>query len=198
MRAKRLHVSEVLEVFGRQGCFGLDSARLSRKPRPIRLGDIKKRGFLFLRHLPHCDWHSKCVGLRRLRGLMKRWRIITEASWGRSSGMPVSIAAKSAPQVHLRRMRRLAASFIKQGVIEDLTFVLFTHGGHDGLTILDGNHRALALHLAGETASLRHAKFRVIVGTSTSACSFHGDTQRWVKRPLAGQAPGRYILDIWA
>jgi hypothetical protein len=95
-------------------------------------------------------------------------------------------------------MRRLAASFIQHGVVEDITFVLFTHGGKDNLTILDGNHRALALQLAGDALSLRHTKFRVIVGTSTSACSFHGDAQRWVKRPLSGQAPGRYILDIWA
>jgi hypothetical protein len=197
MRAKRLHVSEVLEVFGRHGCFGLDPAWLSRQPRAIRLSDIKKRGFLFLRHLPHCDWHSQSVGLRHLRGLIKRWKIITEASWRKSAGMPVITAAASAPQAHLRRASRLASSFIRLGVVEDVTFILFTHGGQDSLTLLDGNHRALALQLAGEAASLRRARFRVIVGTSTSACSLHGDVQRWVKRPLAGQAPGRYILDVW-
>lgn len=197
MRSKRLHISEVLEVFGRHGCFGLDRAWLSLQPRAIRLKIIKKRGFLFLRHLPQCDWHSQTVGLRRLRALIKRWKIITEASWLNSAGLPVMAAAASAPQGHLRRASRLADSFIRHGIVKEVTFVLFTHGGQDTLTLLDGNHRALALHLAGEASSLRRARFRVIVGTSTSPCRFHGDVQRWLKRPLAGKAPGRYILDVW-
>lgn len=197
MNTKPLHISEVLEVLGRQGCFGFNPARVSRQSRVRRLNDIKKRGFLFLRHLPHCDWHSQVVGLQRLRGLMKQWNVITEASWGKVAGMPVVTAATSVPRKHLRKVSRLAASFIRSGVVEDVSFVLFTHGGLNRLTLLDGNHRALALQLAGDAASLRRTRFRVIVGTSTSPCLFHGEVQRWVRRPLAGRPPGRYILDIW-
>lgn len=197
MNTKPLHISKVLEVLGRQGCFGFNPARVSRQSRVRRLNDIKKCGFLFLRHLPHCDWHSQVVGLRRLRGLMKQWNVITEASWRKAAGMPVVAAATSAPGKHLRKVSHLAASFIRSGVVEDISFVLFTHGGQDRLTLLDGNHRALALQLAGDAASLRRARFRVIVGTSTSPCLFHGEVQRWVRRPLAGRPPGRYILDIW-
>jgi hypothetical protein len=136
-------------------------------------------------------------GVRRLRGLMKQWDVITEASWRKAAGVPVVAAATSAPGKHLRIARRLATSFARSGVMEDVTFILFTHGGRDRLTLLDGNHRALALQLTGDAASLRRARFRVIVGTSTSPCLFHGEDQRWVRRPLAGRPPGRYILDIW-
>jgi hypothetical protein len=194
---KPVHVSEVLEVLGRQGCFGTNPARCSGQSRDRRLNDIKKRGFLFLRHLPHCDWRSQVVGLRRLRGLMKQWDVITETSWRKAAGMPVVAAATSAPGKHLRKARRLATSFARSGVVEDVTFILFTHGGRDRLTLLDGNHRALALQLTGDAASLHRARFRVIVGTSTSPCLFHGERQRWVRRPLAGRPSGRYILDIW-
>lgn len=197
VRGKPLHISEVLEVFGRQGCFGLNPARLSRESRAARQSIIKNRGFLFLRHLPHCDWHSRTVGFRRLLAMMKRWNVITEASWRKASGMPVVTAASSTPDVHLRKVRRLAASFTRRGVMEDVSFILFTHGFPDTMTLLDGNHRALALLLAEGAISLRSARFRVIVGASASPCRYHGDDQRWLKRPLAGRPPGRYILDIW-
>ena len=197
MSNKPLHVSEVLEVLGRQGCFGTNPARCSGQSRDRRLKGIKKRGFLFLRHLPQCDWRSQVVGLRRLRGWMKHWDVITEASWRKAAGMPVVAAATWAPGKHLRKTRRLATSFARSGVVENVTFILFTHGGRDRLTLLDGNHRALALQLTGDAASLHWARFRVIVGTSTSPCLFHGERQRWVRRPLAGRPPGRYILDIW-
>ena len=197
MSTKPLHVSEVLEVLGRQGCFGINPDRISAQSRDRRLNAIKKRGFLFLRHLPHCDWRSQFVGLRRLRGLMKRWDVITEASWRKAASMPVVAVATSVPGKHLRKVRRLARSFTQSGVVEDVTFILFTHGGRDRLTLLDGNHRALALQLTGDAASLRRARVRVIVGKSTSRCLFHGEGQRWVRRPLAGRPPGRYILDVW-
>lgn len=195
--AKPLHVSQVLEVLGRQGCFGINPAKLATLSKSKQLTEIKKRGFLFLRHVPHCDWHSQVVGFPRLCRLMKRWKIIAEGSWGNAGGKPVFTALTSVPKRHLLKVRRLASSFRRRGVVKEVTFILFAHDGRDRPTLLDGNHRALALQIAGDSDTLRKEKFRVIIGTSTSPCRFHGEAQRWVRRPLSGQRAGRYILDIW-
>ncbi|QRO00683.1 hypothetical protein JRI60_17440 [Archangium violaceum] len=75
--------------------------------------------------------------------------------------------------------------------------VLFGHQATGPLTLLDGNHRMLALAHRLATGSGPLAPFRAFVGLSQGPCRWHGDPVEWIERP--GREPGerRFILKVW-
>lgn len=191
---KHMHVSEVISHLASEGSFGLN-----RKKNTNSSGDYKifvKKSFLFLRHLPHCDWTKKSVSWLTLKRLFKNWHIINEESWESSMNKNIN-ESPSLPHRHNIRVNNIKNSILENGIKRNITFVIFTHGAGDYYSIIDGNHRSLALLKASKIKNFKKFKFTIITGKSLGNCRWHGDKIKWVKRPLSGNINGRYILDIW-
>ena len=154
--------------------------------------------YLFLRFIPPCDWFRVCF---TREDQVLALRLIDEETWEHAlAGGERTLGGRAeltrVPLHHTERVRDLAGQPELMGVLDDRV-VLFGHDAEGPLTILDGNHRLLALAhrlvVGGESLSPFHA----FVGLSHGPCRWHGDPVEWVERP--GLAPGvrRFILKVW-
>jgi hypothetical protein len=194
MNNKNMHVSEVIRHLASERSF-----RFRYKKNTNLINSYKifiKRSFLFLRHLPHCDWTKKTVSWPNLKRQFRNWHIINEESWKLSMNKNIN-ESLSLPHRHNIRVNKIKKSILENGIKRNITFVIFTHGVGDYYSIIDGNHRSLALLKASKFKNLNKFKFTIITGKSPGNCRWHGDKIKWVKRPLSGNISGRYILDIW-
>jgi hypothetical protein len=163
-----------------------------------RYQQLVEHGYLFLRFIPPCDWFR--VEFTRASEVLAL-RLIHEESWDhglagdeRTLGARADLSRVSSP--HAERVRRLAGHANLRTLIHGRV-VLFGHHPAEPATILDGNHRLLALAHRLVRSGQEMEAFQAFVGLSHGPCRWHGDPVEWVERP--GREPGerRYILKVW-
>jgi len=157
-----------------------------------------EHGYLFLRFIPPCDWFR--VEVIRPDEVLAL-RLIDEESWEhalaegeRTLGARADLIRVTA--LHGARVRELAGDANLMPLL-DGRVVLFGHQPSGPLSILDGNHRLLALAHRLAVRGEPLVPFHMYVGLSQGPCRWHGDPVEWVERP--GRTPGvrRYILKVW-
>jgi len=80
--------------------------------------------------------------------------------------------------------------------INEKSLVLLGKYDCNNLSLLDGNHRFLALNEAHKLNRVANLKVNVIVGFTYGNCRWIGDQDNWEERP-ANLNEKRYILNIW-
>ncbi len=159
---------------------------------------LAEQSQLFLRFIPACDWYRvRFVHAEDVLAL----RLIHEESWAHTGGdMERALGARAdlsrIPTAHAERVRELATRSDLSALVDERV-VLFGHEAGAPLSILDGNHRLLALAHRWTTGPVPLEPFHAFVGLSWGPCRWHGDAVKWVERP--GLAPGerRFILNVW-
>jgi len=163
-----------------------------------RYRQLVENGYLFLRFIPLCDWFR--VEFTRPEELLAL-RLIQEESWEhalaggeRTLGARADLFRVSPP--HAARVRSLAGHAQLEALV-DRRVVLFGHHPREPVSILDGNHRLLALAHRLVSGGRPMTGFQAFVGLSQGPCRWHGDPEEWVERP--GRSPGerRFILKVW-
>jgi hypothetical protein len=159
---------------------------------------LVEHAYLYLRFIPMCDWFR--VRFTR-QDTVLALRLIEEESWehARADGerrLGARADLARLPAHHAERTHELAGHANLPSLL-DGRVVLFGHQAEGPLTILDGNHRLLALAHRHVVRRERLAPFHAYVGLSSGPCRWHGDPVEWVERP--GLAPGerRFILKVW-
>jgi len=75
--------------------------------------------------------------------------------------------------------------------------ILFGHAPDEPLSILDGNHRALAYARNLVRKPQAWSPVEAYVGISLGPCRWHGDAVSWIERPPREAGERRYVLNIW-
>jgi hypothetical protein len=155
-------------------------------------------GYLFLRFIPPCDWFR--VAFTQPEQVLAL-RLIDEESWvhtlaqgARELGVRADLTRVTAP--HSERVRELVGHADLTSLVEGRV-VLFGHQAAGPLTILDGNHRLLALAHRLSLGGERLTPFHAFVGLSHGPCRWHGDPVEWVERPARVPGERRFILKVW-
>lgn len=163
-----------------------------------RYQQFVEHGYLFLRFIPQCDWFR--VEFTRAEQVLAL-KLIHEESWEhalsggeRTLGARADLSRVSAS--HAERVRSLAHHPHLPSLIDDRV-VLFGHHPAEPVTILDGNHRLLALAHRLVSGSGPLEGFHAFVGLSLGPCRWHGDREEWVERPERVPGERRYILKVW-
>jgi len=153
---------------------------------------------LFLRFLPHCDWYR--IRLNDVEDLMAL-QLIHEESW-----LPPQNGAKRVlghccrddcvPAEHEEKARALAERADVRSLL-DGRMILFGHAPDEPLSILDGNHRALAYARNLVRKPQAWSPVEAYVGISLGPCRWHGDAVSWIERPPREAGERRYVLNIW-
>ena len=154
-------------------------------------------GDLFLRFIPHCDWFE----VRFDATWFSKVRLIDESSWKHESSGGERLLAKrtdltTLPQEHLDRINQLRLRK-NLGDLLDRKAVLFGHSPSDEWSILDGNHRLLALACQHLIDKCPLDEFSIFVGFSFGPCRWHGDPVVWQERPERTAGERRYVLKTW-
>lgn len=153
--------------------------------------------WLFNRFIPHCDWYE-CDLL--FPECLEHIKIICEASWF------------SNPKEHDRLVSKLNVNkipdtnhnlkiieFLENGIehfINNKRLILIGKYNEDTLTLLDGNHRFVALNEAFKQNRFERLNIKIIVGLTYGNCRWIGDDEKWEERPSQGNEK-RYVLNIW-
>ena len=160
-----------------------------------RYQTLVDRAWLFLRFLPACDWFRVRIELPEDQPSLL---VIAEESWfsePRTADRRLALVAKqlATDSPHGRRIERWEHEV---GVAHlDRRITLFGRDRDGPFSILDGNHRLLAL--ARRMRDGGHSlAFDAHVGVSYGPCRWHGDPFRWEERPeRLGER--RYVLRVW-
>ena len=200
--ARQVTLDKVIESWLETGGSGASKKRSDVKvPTPStaqeRYEQMTKEGGLFLRFLPHCDWYEVVFDV----AWFCRVLVIDEASWKHESvGGKRRLADRTElgalPHDHRARVEQLR-SYPQLESLLDRKATLFGHSPAGDWSILDGNHRLLAL----ASLHLRDGRpvkpFSIFVGVSHGPCRWHGDPVEWQERPERSPGEKRYILKIW-
>ncbi len=162
-----------------------------------RYRELVDRGYLFLRFLPQCDWYRARLASPDDLG---RLQLIAEESWfSDPSAADRSLATWAAldtlPDSHRHRIRQLLSDGLE---VESMQrrITLFGRSPGGPFTILDGNHRLLALAHNVLVQAMPMEPLDVHLGLSFGPCRWHGDTVTWEERPpYDGRA--RFVLRTW-
>jgi hypothetical protein len=100
------------------------------------------------------------------------------------------------PESHQIRVEQLSALHALPTMLDRQT-ILFGHSPLDEWSILDGNHRLLALACQHQQEARPFAPFSVFVGISFGPCRWHGDPVIWQERPERIPGEKRYVLKVW-
>jgi hypothetical protein len=157
-----------------------------------------EHSYLFTRFIPACDWFR--VVLSRVDEVLAL-RLIHEESWshapvGEERELGRRADLSQLPVAHAERVRQLARCVDVRTLVHERV-VLFGHHADGPLTILDGNHRLLALANRLVSRQEPMAPFHAFVGLSHGPCRWHGDPVDWVERPGRTQGERRFILKVW-
>jgi len=158
---------------------------------------LVERGWLFLRFLPTCDWVRAVIGNSTD---LEQLHLICEESWfqePRAAERHVGrwVGLNSLPPPKRRRVESLLEAGLRPDSIHR-RITLFGHSLSGPFTILDGNHRILALAHDCRFRGRSFEPFEVHVGLSFGPCRWHGDPMTWEERPeLDGQR--RFVLRVW-
>ena len=155
------------------------------------------RGHLFLRFLPHCDWYH---GLIRTSACLGRIRLIAEESWfptpdGADRTLSHWAGLEGLSAGHVERVGAMVRNGLRvQSMHRRVT--LFSHDAAGPYTVLDGNHRLLALAHQVFCKGADLEPLSVHVGLSNGPCRWHGDPVVWEERPPF-EAKQRFVLRVW-
>ncbi len=162
-----------------------------------RYSALVERSWLFLRFLPPCDWYRVRIEAPRDLGDL---RVIAEESWfsdpSRADRDLRSVTASLAPgSQHYARVAAWESALDLTAL--DRRVTLFGRSREGPFTILDGNHRLLALTRRVGRAGVEPTGFDAYVGLSFGNCRWHGDVVRWEERPPRHGEGRRYVLRVW-
>jgi len=162
-----------------------------------RYQELVDRGYLFLRFLPQCDWYNARLASPDDLG---RLRLIAEESWfSEASAADRSLATWAAldtlPDSHCQRVRRLLSEGLQVECMQR-RITLFGRSPEGPFTILDGNHRMLALARNVLAQRMPMEPLDVHLGLSFGPCRWHGDPVMWEERP-PHDGKTRFVLRTW-
>lgn len=162
-----------------------------------RYQELVDRGYLFLRFLPQCDWYNARLASPDDLG---RLRLIAEESWfSEASAADRSLASWAAldtlPDSHCQRVRRLLSEGLQVECMQR-HITLFGRSPEGPFTILDGNHRMLALAHNVLAQRMPMEPLDVHLGLSFGPCRWHGDPVMWEERP-PHDGKTRFVLRTW-
>lgn len=182
------------------GCFVGEESRAAatrlESPRD-RYRSLVSSGYEFLRFVPQCDWFDAEVPApESILNLL----VICEESWlGRDLSVDRRVSALCAlerlPMPHRCRVQAILARGVDCALL-DRRITLFAHSKEGPFSILDGNHRLLALAHSLLFGRTRMQRFSVQIGVSHGPCRWHGDDVVWEERaPRNGR--NRFVLRVW-
>ena len=127
--------------------------------------------------------------------------LIEEESWWHDSvqgdrRLIRRIDPTTLPPKHRERVESLRAQPSLNALLHRKA-VLFGHSTTDNWSILDGNHRLLAIACQHLLDGRQLEPFSVFVGQSLGPCRWHGDPVEWQERPERAPGERRYILKVW-
>ncbi len=153
--------------------------------------------WLFNRFIPHCDWFECQLDFPECLTFIE---IINEESW--FPKLPVSNRLVTNLDYSLAKNdnhKLKIALLLEDGIekfINENFLVLLGKYDCDNLSLLDGNHRFLALYEAYKLNRITNLKVNVIVGFTYGNCRWMGDQDSWYERP-ANPNEKRFVLNIW-
>ncbi|MCE9635766.1 MAG: hypothetical protein K8T90_08680 [Planctomycetes bacterium] len=153
--------------------------------------------WLFLRFLPPCDWFRVRI---EVPDDLSDLRVIAEESWFPDPPSAVrdlhSVATSLVPgSPHEARVTAWEGTLDVSHL--DRRIALFGRGRDGPFSILDGNHRLLALTRQAGRDGIRPMRFDAHVGLSFGPCRWHGDAVRWEERSPRSGEDRRYVLRVW-
>lgn len=158
---------------------------------------FKEKYWLFNRFLPHCDWFE-CELV--FPDCVDSIEIINEESW--FDKLPVqsrlanTINCETMPnEKHKVKVDALTNKGI-ENFINEKHLILIGKYDNNTLSLIDGNHRFLALNQAYKLNRITNIKIKCIVGLSFGNCRWLGDSVEWEERPAKSNEK-RYVLNIW-
>lgn len=152
--------------------------------------------WLFNRFIPHCDWFE-CDLL--IPNCLNQIEIISEESWFNNpkeeDRLSIKLDLNSLPDIE-HKVKIDDYSNNIDHFINEKKLILIGKYNQNTLTIIDGNHRFLALNEAYKLNRFESFKIKVIVGFTFGKCRWLGDYEKWEERPSKTNDK-RYILNIW-
>jgi hypothetical protein len=153
--------------------------------------------WLFNRFIPHCDYFECKLKFPECMDFVE---IINEESWFQKLPVENRLATdldySSFPNsYHKLKILQLLESGI-ENFINEKTLVLIGKYDNNKISLLDGNHRFLALYEAFKQKRVKNIEIKAIVGFTYGNCRWIGDQDKWEERP-SYQNNKRYVLNIW-
>jgi hypothetical protein len=161
-----------------------------------RYRELVDRSWLFLRFLPPCDWFRVRVDFPED---LPALRVIAEESWfaePRTADRRLSTVEKQLATGSPHDQRIGQWEHTRDVAHLERRITLFGRDRAGPFSILDGNHRLLALARRLRLAGSDPCSFDVHIGLSYGPCRWHGDPVRWEERPeRLGER--RFVLRVW-
>lgn len=153
--------------------------------------------WLFNRFFPHCDWFE-CDLL--FPECLNHVEVISEESWYKNPKEENRVSFELDYNLVPDKMHKIKVdNFVKNNIeqfINDKRLILIGKYNQDNLTLIDGNHRFLALYEAHKNKKIENFSIKIILGFTYGNCRWLGDYEKWEARP-AKENESRYILNIW-
>jgi|GEM_PF-3561680 len=158
---------------------------------------FRDKYWLFNRFIPHCDWFECQL---KFPDCLDYIEIINEESWFQKMP-PTNRLVKQVNYDYCinDKHKYKIEKYIKNGIedfINEKYLILIGKYDSETLTILDGNHRFLALYESFKLNKVNTMNIKVIVGLTYGNCRWFGDEDKWEERP-SNTNNKRYILNIW-
>lgn len=197
---EQITLDEVIMGLLRSSCFTEDKdtldPRIPDTPQE-RYRALVGRCHLFLRFLPHCDWYHGVIDTAEC---LEAIQLINEESWfpdetGRDRSLKRWAHLDGLPSKHAERVNDiLHTGLVPQCMHRRVT--LFSHAAEGPYTILDGNHRLLAMAHRVLHHGDRLGPLSVHLGIGLGPCRWHGDSVAWEERPPI-HGTSRFVLRVW-
>ena len=153
--------------------------------------------WLFNRFIPHCDWFECDLLFPECTNYIE---VISEESWFENpreeNRLSINIDLNSLPdKTHKAKIDEFVKSEVEQ-FINEKYLILIGKYNQNTLSLIDGNHRFLALCEAYKQKRIENFKIKIIVGLTFGNCRWLGDYEKWEERPTK-ETEKRYILNTW-
>jgi len=153
--------------------------------------------WLFNRYIPHCDWFECQLKFPECLDFVE---IINEESWfiklPVANRLVTNLDYSTVPDInHKYKIKQLLDNGIEE-FIHKKNLVLIGKYDYDKISLLDGNHRLLALYEAYKLNRVKNFNIKAIVGFTYGNCRWFGDQDKWEERPTSTNEK-RYVLNIW-
>jgi hypothetical protein len=153
--------------------------------------------WLFNRFIPHCDWFE-CDLL--FPECLNQIEIISEESWFENPREENRLSIKlDFNSIQDKTHKIKIDEFVNKGIeqsINEKRLILIGKYNQNTISLIDGNHRFMALYEAHKQNHIESFKIKIIVGFTFGNCRWLGDYEKWEERP-AKENEKRYILNTW-
>jgi len=153
--------------------------------------------WLFNRFIPHCDWFE-CDLL--FPECLNHIEIISEESWFENpreeNRLSIKLDFNSVPD---KKHKIKIDEFVNKGleqIINEKRLILIGKYNQNTISLIDGNHRFMALCEEYKQKRIENFKIKIIVGFTFGNCRWLGDYEKWEERP-SKENEKRYILNTW-